>query len=125
MKYVPFTLAFVFLSMFAKAQKQQPPTGAIFRCMNLWSNMSTSTLSARSQPAIAIDSASGVVTIRVADSETAETMRIYDLNGNLLFERPLQPGNNIITLTGVTRRVFVFCVECHGTSLYSMKIARV
>jgi hypothetical protein len=124
MKYVPISLLFVFLSMLAKAQEPRSP-GARFRYMNVWSSVSASTLSTHRQTTVDIDSASDLITIRVTDPQFSETLKIYDLNGNVLFKRPLVCGNNVLTLTGISRQIFVFCVEHNGLSHYSMKVARI
>lgn len=71
-----------------------------------------------------IDSASGVINIQVTDLKAESVLNIYDLLGNLLYKRALGLGNNVITLAGMTREMFVFCVEYGGSPLYSMKIVR-
>jgi hypothetical protein len=124
MKYVPFTLLSIFLSVIVSAQERPAISGANFRYMNIWSKVSASTSSINSQPAIAIDSASGVISIRVTDPQAEATLKIYEMSGNLLYQRPLGPGNNIITLSGMTRKVFVLCVQYNGSPLYCMKVVR-
>jgi hypothetical protein len=124
MKYVPYTLLFVFLSVFAKAQEQAVPSGGAFRYINPWFNVLAPALSTNNNPVISIDSASGMIDIRVTDPDAQATLDIYDLNGDLLYTRPLGIGNNNITLTGISRRIFVFCVQYNGSPLFSMKIVR-
>jgi len=123
MKTVFFTLFSVLVSLLVSAQDRPTPSGAIFRYMNIWSNLSTAALSAN-KPAMDIDSASGVITIQVTDPAAEATLNIYELSGNLLYKRPLGLGNNVITLSGITRETFVFCVNYNGFPLYSLKIAR-
>jgi len=123
MKTAFFTLFSVLVSLLVSAQDRPTPSGAIFRYMNIWSNLSTAALSAN-KPAMDIDSASGVITIQVTDSAAEATLNIYELSGNLLYKRPLGLGNNVITLSEITRETFVFCVNYNGFPLYSLKIAR-
>ena len=123
MKSVIFSLLPVFLSLFAGAQDRPAASTATFSYVNVWANASASTLPAN-KPTMAIDSASGEVNIQVTDLKTEATLSIYDLLGNLLYKRTLGLGNNRITLAGMTRQMFVFCVEYGGLPLYSMKIVR-
>ena len=123
MKTVLFSLLPILVSVSVRAQIGPTPSGAIFRYLNIWSNVSTAALSAN-KPAMDIDSASGMITIRVTDPGAEATLNIYELSGNLLYKRPLGLGNNVITLSGITRKTFVFCVQYEGLPLYSMKIAR-
>jgi hypothetical protein len=123
MKSVLFTLLPVFLSICASAQGQPAASGATFSHLNVWSNASASTLPAN-KPTMTIDSASGVINIQVTDLKAESVLNIYDLLGNLLYKRALGLGNNVITLAGMTREMFVFCVEYGGSPLYSMKIVR-
>ena len=124
MKYVPFTLLLVVLSVFARAQDQPSPSGAAFRYMNVWTNTAPYGLSNNGLPVVTIDSTSGSINVRVADPEPETMLHIYDPYGNLLFGRRLDAGNNIINLSGMSRKTFVFCVQSDGLPLYRMEVTR-